>query len=66
MSNSIDNARLLLRPPEAAATLGISLRTLMSLVANDAIPFVRLHRRCLRFSVAALEKWIAERQGGAA
>jgi excisionase family DNA binding protein len=53
--------RLLLRPREAAASLGVSLRTLMSMVAAGTIPAVRLHTRCLRFSPDALRQWIAER-----
>jgi len=56
-----DHHRLLLRPREAAAALGIALRTLMALVAAGEIPVVRIGTRCLRFSTAALETWIRER-----
>lgn len=37
--------RLLLRPNEAAASLGVSLRTLMEWVAADAVPHVRLGKQ---------------------
>ena len=53
--------RLLLRPAEAAEALGISLRTLMTWVNAGAIPVTRLGERCLRFSVASLRDWIADR-----
>ena len=56
-----DSGRLLLRPQEAANTLGVSLRTLMNWVADGSIPYVRCGERCLRFSTADLEVWIRER-----
>jgi len=51
--------RILLRPVEAAETLGVSLRSLMSWHAAGEIPGIRLGRRTLRFSVIALQELIA-------
>jgi excisionase family DNA binding protein len=53
--------RLLLRPQEAANTLGVSLRTLMSFVASGDIPYTRIGERNLRFPVDALREWVARR-----
>ena len=53
--------RLLLRPQEAANSLGVSLRTLMTWAATGSVPVVRLGERVLRFSTADLEAWIAAR-----
>jgi len=53
--------RLLLRPQEAANSLGVSLRCLMAWVAAGEVPAVRLGERCLRFSVEALKAWVASR-----
>ena len=53
--------RLLLRPLEAAATLGVSLRTLMSWTAAGTIPHFR-QGRCLRYSTDSLRDWITARQ----
>jgi excisionase family DNA binding protein len=53
--------RLLFRPQECANSLGVSLRTVMSLVAENAIPYVRLGERNLRFPVDALRDWLAQR-----
>ncbi len=53
--------RLLLRPQEAANSLGVSLRSLMAWAAAGEVPVVRLGDRCLRFSVADLQVWIATR-----
>jgi excisionase family DNA binding protein len=50
--------RLALRAPEAAAALGISLRSLMTLVKAGDVPFVRIGERSLRFPRAALERWL--------
>ncbi|MGO9110465.1 MAG: helix-turn-helix transcriptional regulator [Thermoguttaceae bacterium] len=54
-------SRLLLRPQEAANSLGVSLRSLMMWVADGSVPHVRLGNRCLRFSVVDLQSWIRER-----
>ena len=53
--------RLLLRPQEAANALGVSLRTIMGMVATNEIPFVRLGERNLRFPLEALRDWVASR-----
>jgi excisionase family DNA binding protein len=58
--------RLLLRPQEAADALGVSLRTLMSLADSGDIPSTRIGTRNLRFSVQALEAWIASKTSRAA
>jgi excisionase family DNA binding protein len=54
-------SRIALRAPEAAAALGISLRTLMGLVAKNEIPHVRIGERSLRFPRAALERWVEDK-----
>jgi excisionase family DNA binding protein len=53
--------RLLLRPQEAANSLGISLRSLMAMVAANEVPFTRIGERCLRFSMDGLRDWVAKR-----
>lgn len=58
--------RLLLRPPEAAARLSVSLRTLHRMVADGSLPTVRLHDRCLRFAVTTLEEYVRSRETRAA
>jgi excisionase family DNA binding protein len=58
---SMPAGRLLLRPQEAANSLGVSLRSLMAWASVGEIPVVRIGDRCLRFSVADLEAWIRER-----
>jgi excisionase family DNA binding protein len=58
---SCPTGRLLLRPQEAANSLGVSLRSLMAWAAAGDVPVVRLGDRCLRFSVADLQVWIASR-----
>jgi excisionase family DNA binding protein len=55
------SSRLLLRPQEAANALGVSLRTLMSLVASGEIPHTRIGERNLRFPLDALREWVARR-----
>jgi excisionase family DNA binding protein len=51
---------LALRPREAARLLGISTRTLWSWTDQGVIPSAKVGRSVL-YSVAALEKWLAER-----
>ena len=53
--------RLLLRPQEAAQSLGVSLRTVMAWVGAGEIPFVRIGERNLRFPLEALREWVAAR-----
>jgi len=53
--------RLLLRPQEAANALGVSLRTLMSLVTSGEIPHTRIGERNLRFPLDGLREWVARR-----
>ena len=54
--------RLALRPPEAAAALGISERKLWEITADktSGIPHVKLGKAVL-YPVAGLEAWLAER-----
>ncbi len=52
--------KLLLTAREAAKALAISEKTLWSLTTpRGPIPCVRVGERSIRYSVAALEKWIA-------
>jgi predicted DNA-binding transcriptional regulator AlpA len=54
--------KLLLRPPEAAQSLGISTRALWSLTSpRGPIPAVYLGRS-VRYDPDALRQWIAETQ----
>ncbi len=53
--------RLLLRPSEAAASLGISERTLMSMISAGDVPVTRIGERCLRLPLDGLRQWVARR-----
>lgn len=53
--------RLLVTVREAAQRLAVSERTLFTLTAAGELPAVRIGR-AVRYSVAALEKFIADRQ----
>jgi len=53
--------RICLRPPEAADSMGVSLRTVMAWVQAGEIPVVRLGDRCLRIPVDGLRAWLASR-----
>ena len=55
--------RLLLRPSEAAESLGISERTLWSLTDDGTIPCVRLGRS-VRYDIEVLRAWVAKQPGG--
>ena len=60
----LDN-RLLLKAPQAAYALEISLRKLWALTASGEIPYVRIGRS-VRYPVESLREWIdAQKQGGA-
>jgi excisionase family DNA binding protein len=50
----------LLTYAEASQMLNLKLGTLYALVAQDRIPHIRLGRRLVRFSRAALEAWLNE------
>lgn len=51
----------LLTYDEVAAWLNLPRGTLSSLVHRNAIPYIRLGPRIVRFSRAALEAWLEER-----
>jgi excisionase family DNA binding protein len=55
---------LLLDNASAAEMLSISPRTLVKLREGGELPFVRLQdgTKGIRYSLAALEEWIAQRQ----
>lgn len=55
----INRPPLALRTREAADALGISERTLQSLVANSEVPHVRLGRAVL-FPVRELQDWLTD------
>lgn len=54
-----------LRTSEAARYIGVSERTLRSLVAERKIPFVRIRRRII-FRLVDLDRWIEEHVEGVA
>jgi len=56
--------RLLLDRGEAAAALHISPRTLWTLTQAGQVPHLRIGRQ-VRYSIAALERWVAERSTAA-
>jgi excisionase family DNA binding protein len=53
---------LLIDSRNAARMLSLSDRTLYTLAKSGAIPFVRCGKRGKRFSVAAIERWIAAQE----
>lgn len=53
--------RLLLKPDEAAAALGISPRSLWGLMNSGEIPSVKIGRS-VRYPVADLVRWIEDRK----
>jgi excisionase family DNA binding protein len=53
---------LLIDSRSAARMLSLSERTLYTLAKSGAIPFVRCGKRGKRFSVAAIERWIAAQE----
>jgi excisionase family DNA binding protein len=56
--------KLLVASAEAAAMLGISERTLLSMRKAGEIQFIRVRdgRKGIRYSVLELRHWIADRQ----
>ncbi len=50
--------RLMLRPTEAAETIGVSRNKAYELIAAGEIPSVKVGG-CVRVPVAALQSWIA-------
>lgn len=56
-----DMPRLLLRPREAAQSLGISERTLWNLTQAGTIPPIRLGRS-VRYDPEVLRQWIADQR----
>ena len=62
IENDLNRQRLLIPPRDAARMMSISERNLWTLTKNGEIPAIRVGVRSVRYSIAALEKWIAERQ----
>jgi excisionase family DNA binding protein len=56
----LDNKPDIMTPDEVAEFLRVSRRTINNLVATEAIPFVRIGRRVVRFKRQALTKWLRE------
>ncbi len=63
MNISEQRSALLLNPADASRALAISPRKLWSMTASREIPHVRIGR-CVRYSVADLQSWIADRKTG--
>jgi excisionase family DNA binding protein len=51
----------LLTIQEAATLLSVAVGTLYHMTAQGRIPCIRLSRRCLRFRLSELMKWMDER-----
>ena len=58
--NEVSSQRLLLRVPEVAKALGLGRTKVYELIATGELPVIRLGR-AVRVSVAALQKWVDER-----
>jgi predicted DNA-binding transcriptional regulator AlpA len=62
MGNTVEFSDVLLEPNEAAAFLKVSLSWLAKARAtNEGPPFVRIGR-CVRYSKAALLRWLKSRE----
>ena len=62
-ANSPYETPMLLDERQAAATLGLTPRTLQSWRhrgGEDAIPFVRFSSRCIRYRIEDLQRYAAE------
>jgi excisionase family DNA binding protein len=59
--NEAPTPRLLLRVPEVAKVLGLGRTKVYELIATGELPVIRLGR-AVRVSVAALQKWVEERE----
>ena len=64
MRSSMPPKPILLTPQQAAESLAISQRKLLSLTASGEVPHVRLGR-CLRYPVDDLQRWIEQKKKGA-
>lgn len=62
-NESCRDSALLVSESEAAKMLGISPRTLWSIRNTGEISCVRIGRS-VRYSVASLQQWIRDREGG--
>ena len=61
-TTTVPVARLLLNSKEAAASMGISTKTLWTLTVGGKIPCIRLGK-LVRYSPAALQDWIDANNG---
>ena len=61
LDSIVEQNRLVLKPMEVAAALGVSRRTIYEMLATGEIPSIRIGRN-IRISRKALENWIANRQ----
>jgi excisionase family DNA binding protein len=57
---SVRSKQEILTPDEVAEFLRVSRRTINHLVATEAIPFVRIGRRVVRFKRHAVTRWLRE------
>lgn len=53
----------LMRVPEAASYLAISIRTVNTMIAAKTLPCVRMGKKCVRFRRTDLDRFIEERAG---
>jgi len=59
ISDSPRPARLL-RIDEVSELTGLTVGTLYHFVSQKRIPVVRLSKRCIRFRLSSLERWLEE------
>lgn len=63
MSKQTTTERLVLSVPEAAAMLGLSVRSTYTLCRRDDFPVVRLTPNRIGVSRIGLEEWVANQVG---
>ncbi len=56
----VEHRDRLLTIAEVAQMTGLSIGGLYHLVSQQRIPVVRISRRCIRFRLASLDRWIEE------
>lgn len=55
------SANKLLNAQEAADYLGLVIGTVYHMISEGRLPVIRLSKRCVRFRLDDLDKWLEER-----